>query len=114
MTGTLPPSPAEGHPMLSLPSQLRIANAAAVLDGPHGDVTQRAHQQGLSRPALYRDTDRVLQAPDGQHAAAQLPGLPDQLAQLPQNLREPRGALDHAAGVDQDPLAALPTPTPPH
>src|SRR5260370_3055930 len=107
MTGTLPPSPAEGHPMLSFPSQLRIGNAAAVLDGPHGDVTQRAHQQGLSRQALYRDTDRVLQALDGQHAAAQLQGLRDQLAELHQNLRELRGVLDNAVVVDEDCLAAF-------
>ncbi len=93
--------------MLSLPSQLRIANAAAVLDGPHGDVTQRAHQQGLSRQALYRDTDRVLQALDGQHAAAQLQGLRDQLAELHQNLRELRGVLDNAVVVDEDCLAAF-------
>ncbi len=27
--------------MLSLPPQLRIANAAAILEGPHGNVTRR-------------------------------------------------------------------------
>jgi hypothetical protein len=65
MTGTLTPSPAEVHAMLSLPPQLRIANAAAVLDGPPGAVSRRAFQQGLSRQALYRDTQRILQVLDG-------------------------------------------------
>jgi hypothetical protein len=93
--------------MLSLPPRLRIANAAAVLDGPHGDVTRRAHQQGLSRQTLYRDTDRILQALDGQHAAAQLQGLRDQLAELRQHLRELRAVLDNAVVVDEDCLAAF-------
>src|ERR1700758_5088307 len=96
MTGTLPPSPAEAQPMLSLPPQLRIANAAAVLDGPHGAVTRRAQQHGLSRQALYRDTDRILQALEEPHAASQLQGLRDQITELRQHLRELRAALDAA------------------
>jgi hypothetical protein len=93
--------------MLSLPPQLRIANAAAVLDGPHGAVTRRAQQHGLSRQALYRDTDRVLQALDEPHAAAQLQGLRDQIAELRQHLRELRAVLDTAVVVDEDCLAAF-------
>jgi hypothetical protein len=93
--------------MLSLPPQLRIANAAAVLDGPHGDVTRRAQQQGLSRQALYRDTHRILQALDGQHAAAQLQGLREQIAELRRLLSELRAVLDTAVFVDEDCLAAF-------
>ena len=93
--------------MLSLPPQLRIANAAAVLDGPHGAVTRRARQHGLSRQALYRDTDRILQALEEPHAASQLQGLRDQITELRQHLRELRAALDAAVVVDEDCLAAF-------
>jgi hypothetical protein len=93
--------------MLSLPPRLRIANAAAVLDGPHGAVTQRACQQGLSRQALYRDTQRILQALDGQHTAQQLHGLHDQITDLRHCLRELQAALDTAVFLDQDGLAAF-------
>jgi hypothetical protein len=93
--------------MLSLPPQRRIANAAAVLDGPHGDVTRRARQQGLSRQALYRDTQRVLQALDGHHADQQLQELRAHLADLRRSLRELQAALDTAVCLDDDTLAAF-------
>jgi hypothetical protein len=93
--------------MLSLPPQLRIANAAAVLDGPHGAVSQRACQQGLSRQALYRDTQRILQALDGQHTAPQLQGLHEQITELRRCLRELQAVLDSAVFLDQDGLAAF-------
>lgn len=48
--------------MNTLPPQLRIANTAAVLDGPYGAVTQQAALSGTSRQALYRDAPQVLQA----------------------------------------------------
>jgi hypothetical protein len=92
--------------MLSLTPQLRIANAAAVLDGPHGDITRRALQQGLSRQALYRDTQRVVQALDGQHAAP-LQVLRDQIAELRRCLTELRAVLDTAVVLDEDCLAAF-------
>jgi hypothetical protein len=93
--------------MLSLPPRLRIANAAAVLDGPHGAVTQRACQQGLSRQALYRDTQRILQALDGQPSAQQLQGLRDQLTELRRCLRELQAVLDTAVFLDREGLAAF-------
>jgi hypothetical protein len=74
-------------PMLSLPPELRIANAAAVLDGPYGEITQRAHQLGLSRQALYRDTQAVLQTLDGGDTQRQLQQLREQMA--PIKKREP-------------------------
>jgi hypothetical protein len=108
MTGNLTPCrPQKSTPMLSLPPQLRIANAAAVLDGPHGAVTRRAFQQGLSRQALYRDTQRILQALDGQHAAQQLQGLRVQIAELRRCLSELRAVLDTAVFLDKDCLAAF-------
>jgi hypothetical protein len=93
--------------MHSLPPHLRIANAAAVLDGPHGAVAQRAGQQGLSRQALYRDTQRILQALDGQHTAQQLQALHEQIAELRRCLRELQAVLDTAVSLDADGLAAF-------
>jgi hypothetical protein len=93
--------------MLSLPPQRRIANAAAVLDGPHGAVTRQAQQQGLSRQALYRDTDRVLQALDGPHAAQQLQQLREHNAELHRHVRALQALLDNAVVLDEDCLAAF-------
>src|SRR6516162_7594685 len=93
--------------MLSLPPQLRIANAAAVLDGPHGAVSRRALQQGLSRQALYRDTQRVLQALDGPLAAQQLQALHEQIAELRHHLAELQAVLDAAVFLEGDCLAAF-------
>jgi hypothetical protein len=93
--------------MLNLPPQLRIANAAAVLDGPHGDVTRRAQQQGLSRQALYRDTQRVLHTLQGHDTAQQLQILRDHSAALQHRLDEHQSLLDDAFGIDDDRLAAF-------
>src|SRR3954470_19874579 len=51
--------------MSTLPPQLRIANTAAVLDGPYGAVTRQAALSGTSRQALYRDAPQVVQAVAG-------------------------------------------------
>ena len=51
--------------MNTLPPPLRIANTAAVLDGPYGAVTRQASLSGTSRQALYRDAPQVLQAVEG-------------------------------------------------
>jgi hypothetical protein len=93
--------------MLSLPSQTRIANAAAVLHGPHGDVSRRAQQQGLSRQALYRDTQRLLQALDGQLADQKLQELREHIDELRGHLRELQTLLDTAVVLDNDCLAAF-------
>src|SRR5258708_35122752 len=72
MTGTLLPV-LHGHaPMNTLSPQLRIANTAAVLDGPYGAVTRQAVLSGTSRQALYRDAPQVLQAVDGSDHQQQL------------------------------------------
>jgi len=93
--------------VLSLPPHLRIANAAAVLDGPHGDITRRALQHGLSRQALYRDTDRVLQALDAPHADQQLRELRAQIAALRAQITALQAALGAAVTPDEDRLAAF-------
>jgi hypothetical protein len=93
--------------MLNIPPQLRIANAAAVLDGAHGDVTRRAQQQGLSRQALYRDSQRVVRTLQGHDTAKQLQQLRDQTATLHCRLAELQALLDEAFRLDDDRLAAF-------
>jgi hypothetical protein len=93
--------------MLSLPPELRIANAAAVLHGPHGQVTQRAHQLGLSRQALYRDTQAVLHTLDGHNVRRQLQQRHDQIAALHKSIAELQDRLADAFLVDDDRLAAF-------
>jgi hypothetical protein len=61
--------------MNTLPPSLRIANAAAVLDGPYGAITRQAGLSGTSRQALYRDAPRVVQAVDGSDHRQQLQDL---------------------------------------
>jgi cell shape-determining protein MreC len=48
--------------MLTLPVEEWIGNAAAVLSGVWGAVTQRSQQSGYSRTAMYQPTERVVQA----------------------------------------------------
>jgi hypothetical protein len=48
--------------MLSVPVDVWIGNAAAVLSGCWGAVTRRAHETGYSRTALYHHAQRVEQA----------------------------------------------------
>jgi hypothetical protein len=93
--------------MLSLPHELRIANAAAVLHGPHGEVTQRAHQLGLSRQALYRDTSAVLQTLHGHDTQRQLQQLHEQADALRHRVAELETLLANAFLLDDDRLAAF-------
>jgi hypothetical protein len=93
--------------MLSLPPELRIANAAAVLDGPHGEVSQRAHQLGLSRQALYRDTDAVLQTLHGHDSQRQLQQLRDQADDLRRRVAQLQDLVADAFLLDEDRLAAF-------
>ena len=93
--------------MLSLPPQQRIANAAAVLDGPHGAVTRQAQLHHVSRQALYRDTQHLLRTLDGRHADQPLQQLRAQVAELRGQVAELRAALGGAVVLDQDRLAAF-------
>lgn len=93
--------------MLSLPHELRIANAAAVLHGSHGEVTHRANQLGLSRQALYRDTQAVLHTLDGQDSRQQLQHLGEQVAALRGRVAELQDQLANAFLLDDDCFAAF-------
>jgi len=48
--------------MLTFPVEEWIGNAAAVLSGVWGAVTQRSEQSGYSRTAIYQHAERVVQA----------------------------------------------------
>jgi hypothetical protein len=93
--------------MLNIPTALRIANAAAVLDGPRGSVTQRAQQQGLSRQSLYRDTQSLVQLLQQHDKPPQLQTLRDQLQRLRCRLDELQAFLADAVRIDDDCLAAF-------
>jgi len=93
--------------MVSIPPELRIANAAAVLDGPHGDVTRRAQQQGLSRQALYRDAERLLRVLQEPDPSPQLERLRDPIDAFRRHLTELQAQLDTAVLIDDDRLAAF-------
>ena len=55
--------------MLTLPVEEWISNAAAVLSGVWGAVTQRSEQSGYSRTAIYQHTERVVQAVANEQAS---------------------------------------------
>jgi hypothetical protein len=90
--------------MLNLSPTLRIANAAAVLDGPHGEVTRRAQQQQCSRQALYRDAQQLLRTLQRPHAE---PALQTAHAQLRAQISQLQEALQDAVVLQQDDFAAF-------
>ncbi|HLJ96204.1 MAG TPA: hypothetical protein VKU02_23725 [Gemmataceae bacterium] len=93
--------------MLSLPHELRIANAAAVLHGPHGEVTHRASQLGLSRQALYRDTQAVLHTLEGHQSRQQFQQLRDEVAALQRRVAERQDLREDAFLLDDDRCVAF-------
>jgi len=93
--------------MLNLPPELRIANAAAVLEGPYGTVTQRARHCGLSRQALYRDTQAVLHTLHGHDTEQQLQQFRAQADALHRRIAELEARLENAFLLDDDAIAAF-------
>src|SRR5436305_3827256 len=93
--------------MNTLPAQLRIANTAAVLDGPHGAVTRQASLSNTSRQALYRDAPKVLQAVDGSDERQRLQGLQDDNDRLRADRELLQGQLQQAVVLDADHLACF-------
>jgi hypothetical protein len=91
--------------MCTLSPQLRIANTAAVLDGPYGAVTQQAQRSGLCRQALYRDAPKVLQAVDGSAAQRQFQQLQDDNQRLLAVMATLRRTWQQAVRVDDDTYA---------
>jgi len=91
--------------MVTLPASLRIANTAAVCDGPYGAVTQQAQRSGVSRQALYRDAPKVLQAVDGAATQRLLQDLQDEIDRLHAGNATLRRQQQQAVLVDADTLA---------
>src|SRR4051812_18245584 len=91
--------------MGTLPPQLRIANTAAVLDGPYGAVTRQAARSGASRQALYRDAPHVLRAVDGADAQRRLDALRGERDRLHAEREDLRRQLQQATACDRDGLA---------
>jgi hypothetical protein len=93
--------------MNTLPPPLRIANAAAVLDGPYGAVTRQAALAATSRQALYRDASRVVQAVDGAQHRQQLQHLSQDNERLRVDRDQLHKQLQHAIVLDDDQLACF-------
>jgi hypothetical protein len=93
--------------MNTLPPQLRIANTAAVLDGPYGAVTRQATRSGTSRQALYRDASKVLQAVDGSDNRQWLLDLQDDNDRLRAERDHLQRQLQQAAVLAPDHLACF-------
>ncbi len=91
--------------MTTLPAPLRIANTAAVLDGPYGAVTQQAQRSAVSRQALYRDAPKVLQAVEGALTQRRLQDLQDEIDHVHADNTALRRQLHEAVRVDADTLA---------
>jgi hypothetical protein len=93
--------------MNTLSPQLRIANTAAVLDGPYGAVTRLAALSGTSRQALYRDAPQVVQAVDGSDHHQRLQDLRQDNDHLRAERDRVRSQLQQAIVLDADHLACF-------
>jgi hypothetical protein len=93
--------------MNTLPPPLRIANTAAVLDGPYGAVTRQAARCGASRQALYRDAPKVLQAVDGSYLRQRLDNLQNDNDRLHAECDRLHRQLQQAVVLDADRLACF-------
>ena len=93
--------------MTTLPARLRIANTAAVCDGPYRAVIQQAQRSGVSRQALYRDAPKVLQAVDGAATQRLLKDLQGEIDRLRADNATPRRQRQQAVLVDADTLTQL-------
>lgn len=93
--------------MSTLPPQLRIANTAAVLEGPYGAVTRQAALSGTSRQTLYRDAAHVLQAVEGTHTQRRRDALQDACDRLRAERDDLQRQLQQAVVFDRDRLACF-------
>jgi hypothetical protein len=89
--------------MPRLPLLTWIGNAAAVLFGTHGDVTQHAQQAGCSRQAAYEHADKVQQAvADAQRQGPRRAELLEQNRRLKEEVAALRRQLQGAILLGQD------------
>jgi hypothetical protein len=92
----------EFTPMCIVPVPLKIASASAVLLGPYGAVTEHAHDRGVHRQTIYRETAAVVEAVDGSAHRAQLEELHQRLADQQRRLDELEDRLRDAVVLDAD------------
>src|ERR1044072_7959725 len=93
--------------MSNLTPQLRIANPAAVLEGPYGAVTRQAALCGTSRQTLYRHAPHVLQAVAGDAAQRRLDALQDECDRLRADRTARQRHLRQAVVFDCERLACF-------
>jgi hypothetical protein len=91
--------------MSNLTPQLRIANTAAVLDGPYGAVTRQASRSGTSRQTLYRDAPHVVQAVAGTDTQRRLDALQNDCDRLRAEREALQRQCQQAVILDADGLA---------
>lgn len=85
----------------------RLASAATVLFGPHGAVRQLASRCGLSRQALYRQTDQVLRDLDPTSHQEEIQRLRQELAQTRAQCEQLQRRQANWVLIDRDKQAAF-------
>jgi len=88
--------------VISLSFLQRIACAAATLFGRYGAVTRIAHEHGLCRQSVYRQTDAVLDGLDAQIHHQETLLLRQQLEQALRRCDDLQRRLEDAIILDQD------------
>jgi hypothetical protein len=85
----------------------RIASAGVVFFGRSGEVTQQAQQRGLSRQALYRQANAVVQAARGDRTPGDLAALRQHVQLLQARLAGRQRQQRWAVVIDPDKQAAF-------
>ena len=86
-----------------------LASAFVVLFGSHGDVTKHAQQRGVCRQTLYRDTDAVLDALQGDKQRQELQRCQERVQTLQARCDDLTAGLDQAVVIDADKHAEFAT-----
>jgi hypothetical protein len=88
--------------MYSLATQERLASAAAVFAGRHGDVSRLARRRGACRQRLYRQAHAAAVAVEGGHARDQRDRLRQALTDARDRLADAQARLRQAVVLDGD------------
>lgn len=78
----------------------RIGSTFFVAFGQHGQVTQFAHEQGVSRQFIYREARQVIDILDGRHTRQQFAALYDEIASLRQRFADAQDQLGQSVLID--------------
>ncbi len=85
----------------------RIASAFAVVCGRYGDVSRQAHERGLCRQSVYRESAGVLAQLEGSRWRQRVAELRQQLRQSQQRVAELEARLARAVVLDEDKQAEV-------